>query len=88
MGRDAVSQPGGVGEVPRGRGPGEGGGGSAHQRGRADHDDHDADPQVDLLVADEPRRDPLVNHVGLLEEQLPARTVVPTMPMISSMTEI
>src|SRR6202043_2162949 len=54
-------------------GPGEGGGGRADPGRRPEDYYYDADPQVGLLVAHEPRRDPLVDHVGLLEEQLPGR---------------
>ncbi len=40
---------------------------------RADDDEADADPQVEPLVANEARRDALVDDVALLEEQLPGR---------------
>ncbi len=42
-------------------------------RDRADHDHEGAGEGVGPLVADEPRRDPLVDDVGLLEEELPGR---------------
>ena len=45
----------------------------AHQGRTADDHDDDADPQVCLLILHEPRRDPLVDDVALLEEQLPRR---------------
>ena len=48
-------------------------GGKAHHRDSADNDESDADPQVDALVFDEARGDALVDHVALLEEQLPGR---------------
>ena len=41
--------------------------------GRRDHDDDRADEGVGPLVVDPARRDPLVDDVGLLEEQLPGR---------------
>ena len=40
---------------------------------RADDHQHDAQPQIDALVADEARRDALVDHIALLEKQLPRR---------------
>ena len=48
-------------------------GGEGHHRHRADDHHDDADPQVGPLVADEARRDALVDDVALLEEQLPRR---------------
>ena len=52
---------------------GEGRGAEGHHRYRADDDEHDAEAEIDLLVAHEARRDPLVDDVALLEEQLPGR---------------
>jgi hypothetical protein len=43
-----------------------------HRRGAHDHY-HDPDPQIHLLVGHEPGRDPLVDHIRLLEEPLPRR---------------
>ena len=51
---------------------------------RRDHHHERAQRGVGALVADEPGRDPLVDDVGLLEEQLPGATVVPTIAMMSS----
>jgi hypothetical protein len=54
--------------------------GSLERRGRkrhhcdgADHDETDPEPQVKSLVADEARRDALIDYVALLEKQLPGR---------------
>src|SRR4029077_13477736 len=44
---------------------------AAAQNAIMDHHKRDADPEVHALVADEARRYPLVDHVALLEEQLP-----------------
>nr|CUV13469.1 conserved protein of unknown function [Ralstonia solanacearum] len=44
-----------------------------HHGHRARHRQHDAEPQVGALIADEARRDALVDHVALLEKQLPRR---------------
>src|SRR5665647_2131825 len=45
--------------------------GEGHHRCGTNYHEDDAEPQVDPLVADEPWGDPLVDDVGLLEEQLP-----------------
>ena len=47
--------------------------GEGDDRHRADDDEPDAKPEVQPLVADEARRDALVDHVALLEEELPGR---------------
>ena len=47
--------------------------GGHHDRGRADHHHEGAQHRVRLLVFEPARRDPLVDHVRLLEEQLPRR---------------
>ena len=88
--RDVLAEPGGhacgIGEASELGTPGEGRRREAeHGRGAEDHDP-DPDPQVDPLVVDEPWRDPLVDHIGLLEKSCQGATVVPTIPMMSSMT--
>src|SRR5579863_7404146 len=50
---------------------GEGGGGEADHGHRPEHDQSDAETEIDPLVAHEARRDPLVDDVALLEEELP-----------------
>ncbi len=65
--------PQGVGVVAEFRGPGKHRRAERDHRDRADHDEHNADAQVHPLIADEARRDPLVDDVALLEEQLPRR---------------
>ena len=62
-----------IGEIAELRRAGESRGREGHHRDRADDDERDADPQIDPLVADEARRDALVDHIALLEEQLPGR---------------
>ncbi len=42
-----------------------------HHRDGADDHERDPDPQIDLFVLHEARRDALVDHVALLKEQLP-----------------
>jgi hypothetical protein len=63
----------GVLEVAELRSTGEGRRREHHHGDGADHDDGDADPQIDALVADEARRDALVDDVALLKEELPGR---------------
>ena len=67
--RDAV----GVLEVAVMRCSVEGEGGRDHQGRGADDDEDRADDRVGALVVDPARRDPLVDHVRLLEEELPGR---------------
>jgi hypothetical protein len=62
-----------VGEMPREGGAAHRVGTDDHQRSRARHRDQRAEERVRALIADEPRRDALVDHVGLLEEQVPGR---------------
>jgi len=65
------------------RGAGHGVGVGDHERaGPDDHHDR-AEESVGAFVADEPGGDALVDDVGLLEEQLPGATVVPTMAMMT-----
>ena len=61
----------GVGEIAKVPGAGESGRRRGHQRDRTDHDHDDADPQIRTRIADPAWGDVLVDHVGLLEEQLP-----------------
>jgi hypothetical protein len=51
----------------------EGEGGGDHQRTRAQDHDDGAEDRVQPLVGEPLRGDPLVDHVGLLEEELPGR---------------
>ena len=62
-----------VGEIAELRSSGESRRGHGDNRRRADDDEPDAEPKVQPLVADEARRDALVDHVALLEEELPGR---------------
>ena len=67
----ACSETGRVGEVAGIGVPSERRSGDSHDRaGPEDHHD-DADPEIGLLVLDEARGDALIDHVALLEEQLP-----------------
>ncbi len=52
---------------------GEGRRGNRDDRDRADDHQRDAEPEVRPLILDEARRDPLVDDVALLEEELPGR---------------
>ena len=70
---EQAGDPAGVGELPGGSGAASRPRGSDHQAGGADDHHHRAQDRVHPLVADESRRDPLVDDVGLLEEQLPRR---------------
>src|SRR5664279_2505342 len=71
--RQQVRDPAGVAELPEGAGAARGPVRRHHQRRRADDHYDRAEHGVDALVADEPGGDPLVDDVGLLEEQLPGR---------------
>ncbi len=46
-------------------------GGESDHRSRAQHHERDPDPKIQALVSDEARRDPLIDDIALLEEQLP-----------------
>ena len=63
----------GVGEVAEEPSPLEGERGQCDQCGGPDHHNHGAEEGVDALVIDPAGRDPLVDDVRLLEEQLPRR---------------
>ena len=51
----------------------EGGRGESDDRDGADDDERDAEPEIEALIADEARRDALVDDIALLEEELPGR---------------
>ena len=61
----------GVGEVSARGGAGEGGRHDRHEQGCGEHHDDRAHEGVGPLVVDPARRDPLVDDVRLLEEELP-----------------
>src|SRR5258708_7666023 len=44
-----------------------------HDRHCAGDHDRDADHEIDALIPDETRRDPFVDDIALLKEQLPGR---------------
>jgi len=66
-----LANPTSVGEPSEVRAPGERERRDRDQRAGADHDDDGADHRVEALVVDPAWRDPLVDDVRLLEEQLP-----------------
>src|SRR5208337_136136 len=47
--------------------------GAGDDRDRAEDGERDSEPQIQPLIADEAGRDPLVDDIALLEEELPWR---------------
>ena len=68
---ESASHAGGVREVSGEPGAPERKGGRHHDRAGRDHHDDRTEERVSPLVVDPAGRDPLVDDIGLLEEQLP-----------------
>ncbi len=62
---------GSVGEVAEFRSASESHCGESHHRDGADDDQNDSEPKVGALIAHEAGRNPLVDDVALLKEELP-----------------